>query len=358
MKKKKLINQLLSHFSLFLVASLVAAAPLFYHIITRYYAEDLIEVARMAHIHQSQLDIERDTVIGLAIQLLAIVGLFILSLLLMMRFIPMKLWRPFNDTLSKLRAFRVEDGKIPTFTETNIEEFAQLNHTLSHILTHSVKSYQVQKQFTENASHELQTPLAIVMGKLDLMLQTRDVTEEQAQLMQDIYHEVKRMSMLNRNLLLLARIENAQYQIVNHIVLAKKIERLMPSLELLTEGIHITTQINDRQAEVQCNEVLAECLINNLIVNAVRHNKPGGKILITVDRDQLSIANTAEGKPLDHEHLFERFYHSIDRQKGNGLGLAIAKSICDYHHWSIQYSFEDHLHVFRVCFSPVTPQPF
>lgn len=75
----------------------------------------------------------------------------------------------------------------------------------------SLDSYRVQKEFTENASHELQTPLAIFQSKLDLLLQQQELTESQAEIIQDLYQMTSRISRLNRNLLLLAKIDNAQF---------------------------------------------------------------------------------------------------------------------------------------------------
>ncbi|MBM6993191.1 MAG: HAMP domain-containing histidine kinase [Prevotella sp.] len=348
MKQRKLINLLLSRFSISLVILLILSAPLFYFIVIRYYSEDLREVAQMANIPLSRLDLEKDAIIGLVLQILSMVFVLGASIFLVMRLVPVKLWRPFYDTLDKISHFKVEGGRVPVFADSEVMEFNQLNDTLSHILTQNVRSYQVQKQFTENASHELQTPLAIVQGKLDLLSQTANLTEEQVELIEDVYHEIGRMSRLNRNLLLLAKIENAQYQLTDHINLADKLHALLPSLELLADGLHIDCHIEDKSLTVNCNEVLLESMIHNLIVNAVRHNRTGGTITITLDGGRLVVGNTSDEPVLDTRYIFERFHRSMSSQKGNGLGLAIVKSICDYHRWSIAYDYHDNWHEFCV----------
>jgi len=350
MKKRSLINLLMSRFSFFMAIILLLSTPIFYLIITNYYAEDLISVVKIAHIPESQLDLEKDTVIGLLLQILSIVLILGISVFMIMRFIPVRLWSPFYETLHKINHFKVEDEKLPVFSDSEVKEFAELNATLSRILSQSVRSYQVQKQFTENASHELQTPLAIVQGKLDLLFQNQDLTKEQVTLIQDIYHEISQMSRLNRNLLLLAKIENAQYKLTNHVNIAGKLETLLPVLGLLSNGIKITTNFDNSQLTIDCNEVLLESMINNLIVNAVRHNQQDGEIIISIKENTLTIANASDEIPLDTSYLFERFYRSSIRQKGNGLGLAIVKSICDYHHWTITYFHEHGLHNFSVHF--------
>jgi|WetSurMetagenome_2_1015567.scaffolds.fasta_scaffold05159_4 two-component system, OmpR family, sensor kinase len=350
MKQKTLANLLMSRFTIFMVTILLMAAPLFYLIITHYYAEDLIRVQAMAHIPKPRLDFQLDTVVGLVIQILLMVMILGMSIFLIMRFVPVKLWRPFYDTLHKISHFKVEDGSVPEFETSNVKEFAELNTTLKRILSQNVQSYKVQKQFTENASHELQTPLAIVQSKLDLLLQDKNLTQEQATLMQDIYHEISRMSKLNRNLLLLAKIENAQYKLNKKVNIAEKIQSLIPSLELLADGIIIRLQIKNDQMTVNCNEVLLESLISNLVVNAVRHNYSDGEIIISLENSMLTVTNTSKERSLDSAHIFERFYRSSLTQKGNGLGLAIVKSICDYNHWTINYFYKKGLHNFSVRF--------
>lgn len=350
MEQKTLINQLMSKFAIYMAILLVISAPVFYMIVTNFYMEDLREAAAMAGIPIERFDLEEDTVIGLAIQVFAVVVILGINIFLIMRLIPTKLWKPFYDTLGKLGTFRVEDGRVPTFKPSSTKEFAILNDTLHRILSENVRSFQVQKQFTENASHELQTPLAIIQGKLDLLLQSPDLTERQAGLMQDIYHEVNHMSLLNRNLLLLARIENSQYRTANQVNVAQKVSDILPYLEPLTGDIDLKTHITDNKQEIPCNEVLLESMIYNLVVNAVRHNRQGGHITLTVDDYHLTVANTSDEGPLDAGHIFERFFRNGKSQRGNGLGLAIVKSICEYHQWTVRYEYCSGEHHFLVDF--------
>lgn len=350
----------MTRFAAFMVVLLVVSAPLFYLIVTDFYAEDLREAAEAAGLTQEELDLEEDTTIGLVFQLLAVVGIFAASIFLVMRLVPGKLWRPFYRTLDALSNFRVESGEIPAFEPCTTREFARLNDTLTRILRQSVSSYQVQKQFTENASHELQTPLAIVQGKLDLLLQDPDLTDRQAQLLEDIYHEVRHTSRLSRNLLLLARIENAQYRKGSAVCLQDKLQQLLPSLQLLAEDITIRTEGIEKSESsessdivpltLSCNEVLLEAMLNNLVVNAVRHNCAGGEILLVLRGDALEVSNTSDEPALDADRIFDRFHQSGSERKGNGLGLAIVRSICRYHGWTISYRYADGRHVFCVKF--------
>ncbi len=349
-EKKSLAWLLMARFSIFMIFIMLIATPIFYLIITNYYAEDLIEVARMARVPESQLDLEEDTVIGLVHQVLLTCGILIVSIFLMMRLIPQKLWSPFYVTLSKLKHFRVEEGIVPTFEPTKVKEFAELNATLGNILAQSVNSFRGQKEFAENASHELQTPLAIVQAKLDLLLQDEHITEAQSRQFEEIYHEVRRMSRLNQNLLLLARINNVQYRTDQFLDIAANLTEMLPSIELLANGRTIVTDITP-DTPVRGNEVLLESLISNLVVNAIRHSKAGDSIRILYHDHVLVVSNPASDGPLSPEDVFRRFYKSKQNQSGNGLGLAIVKSICDYHHWQVLYACQEGQHVFTVLFS-------
>ncbi len=346
-KKQSLIKLLMSQFAVFMIFILLLATPIFYFIITNFYAEDLIEVAKIAHVPQSELDLERDTVLGLVFQVSSMCLVLGVSIFIIMRLVPQRLWRPFYSTLDIISRFKVEDCKVPTFSETKVREFSQLNTILKQILSQSVNSFKVQKEFTENASHELQTPLAVVQGKLDLLLQNNDVTEEQSELLQDIYQEIRRMSQLNQNLLLLARIENVQYKMNSYVDIGEKLNAMIPTLETIADGIKINADVHTG-CSVDCNEVLLESMISNLVVNALRHNVNGGAIDIIFKDRHMAIANKSCEPALDPNNVFKRFHRNSETQKGNGLGLAIVKSICDYHHWKISYSYADGKHVFMV----------
>ena len=134
------------------------------------------------------------------------------------------------------------------------------------------------------------------------------------------------------------------------IDVCKKIEQLLPKLEAIADGLSIDTDFQDTALTVEANDVLMESMLNNLVVNAVRHNRAEGTIIISVSNGRLSIANPSDEPPLDADRVFSRFYRMKSSQKGNGLGLAIVKSICDYHHWTVSYEYRDGLHIFAVVF--------
>lgn len=348
--KRTLTEKLMFRFSLCMVVILILSAPLFYYILVGYYAEDMIEMSRMTGMSTEQFDLGRDTFVGLIIQIGVILALLGLAVFLVMRFIPARLWQPFNKTLEKIKQFRVEDDNVPVLPETDVREFASLNDTLAKIMTASSDSYKVQKEFTANASHELQTPIAVVQSQLDLLIQDINLTAEQAELAQNMSRELNHMSLLSRNLLLLAKINNGQFGKLDKVCLSAEIKEIVPSLEILADNLNISVQIEDDNVALYCNKVLLVSMVNNLVVNAVRHNKPNGEIHICVKNRSLTVSNSSDEPELDSRHVFNRFYHSSDTQKGNGLGLAIVKSICDYHSWHITYHYEPGEHFFAVTF--------
>ncbi len=350
MKERTLASRLMMRFVACMVALTVLAIPVLYYITTRYYAEDLADLVRDYGIQNPDIDLEADTIEGLFIQFFSIIVILFIAVLVVMRYVPHRLWRPFRDILSTAKEFRVETGNVPHLRHTGTREFDELGDTLTSIMNDSVRSYQVQKEFTENASHELQTPIAIIQGRLDNLMQDESLTPTQAEAIQQIYQELRHMSRLSRNLLLLSKIENNQYNAHAMVNVCDKIRSILPSLESLAADITIKTRFEDTTLTVDCNETLLESMINNLVVNAVRHNTPKGVIYIEVKGKGLTIANPSDEPPLDAARIFSRFYRTKHNQKGNGLGLAIVKSICDYHHWRINYTYADGQHQFHVEF--------
>lgn len=384
--KKSLMHKTLTQFALCVALLLLLATPVFYWLTKNFYAEDMIEIVEAVKKGQPvpTLDIEEDIAEGIMIQFALIAAVVGAAIVVMMRFIAGRLWTPFNITLKSIENFRLDSGTVPYFPATDIQEFATLNRSLQELITGCLKSYRVQKEFTENASHEMQTPLAVFQSKLDLLLQQPNLTAEQANIIQDLSLSLTRLARLNRNLLLLAKMENRQFHVTETVNVVEVVGALLPSLYPLADDAPIETRFAVERLEVKANRPLLESLLNNLVVNAIRHSHTAqavssleaadrslvpAPIIITVTASAFSISNATTGTPLDAAHIFERFYRPAGQATGNGLGLAIAKEVCDYHGWRIAYSFEkkeddeghkvNHnalcdRHVFTVHFAPPT----
>lgn len=352
MKRRSLLNKTLIGFILSTVVILLLATPLFYILTKNFYAEDMLDIIEKVRKGNPipKLDLEEDIIKGVMLQFGLISAVLGVAFVVVMRFTAHKLWQPFEHTLQQVEQFQLEREAVPVFQATTTKEFARLNTAVGRLMENNVKSYKTQKEFTENASHELQTPLAVLQGKLEILLQSPDLKQDQAEVIQEMLATLKRMIQLNRSLLLLARIDNRQYQSEKQVDIVSEVTELLPFLQLLAGEITIKTDFRTDNLFVTCNRILLGSLINNLVVNAVRHNMPDGFVDITLKEKMLIVSNTSDEPPLDSHLIFNRFYRPSPKTKGNGLGLAIVKAICDYHNWKILYDCQNKIHRFIVEF--------
>lgn len=371
------MRKTLTQFAICVVLLLLLATPVFYWLTKSFYAEDMIEVVEAVEKGQPvpALDMEEDIAEGIVLQFFLITAVVGVACVVVMRFISKRLWTPFDTTLKSIENFRLESATVPYLPESDIREFTSLNRSLRELIERCIDSYRIQKEFTENASHEMQTPLAVFQSKLDLLLQQPNLTAEQAAIIQDLSLSTSRLARLNRNLLLLAKMENRQFQMTEAVDVVDVVKELLPSFEVLTEAspTALRTHFDVEHLEVKANRPLLESLVNNLVVNAIRHSELRGnglqaadvvekesEIIITISGAAIGsletaaptfvVSNIATGGALDATHIFERFYRPAGQTTGNGLGLAIVKSVCDYHGWHVTYSFEGGRHVFTVKF--------
>jgi signal transduction histidine kinase len=214
----------------------------------------------------------------------------------------------------------------------------------------NISTYQQQKAFTENASHELQTPIALLKSKLDLLLQEKEVSSQISELLGGIEAPLSRLSRINKNLLLLAKVENHQYQSQERIDIKTSVENALSLFEdyFIDKRLSIKTSL-DETKHINANAFLLETLIHNLLSNAVRHTPFGGNIIITVKDDNLLIANSG-AEALNSQRLFKRFSTVTKERIGSGLGLAIVKEVTNKYGWCIVYRFQDDFHSFSVSF--------
>lgn len=276
--------------------------------------------------------------------IMIVVGLFILN-----RRLSKTIWEPFRDTLGKLKKFNLNTNNQISFNKTDTIEFEELNESLWKLIDHSVSVFKGQKEFTENASHELQTPLAIIKNKLDILLQSKDLTDEHYAIIEEINIALSRSSRINKNLLLLAKIENSQFDIVEMDIN----ELINHSLENLEEHIHqksiVFSSEIDKNVTSRGNISLTEILINNLLINAIKHTNQGGMMNVELASGYFTVSNSGT-ESLNPELIFTRFKRFSNDNSGSGLGLAIIKEICRFQNWEISYDFKNNLHIFSVKF--------
>ena len=296
---------------------------------------------------ETNIEETQETIFFISITTVFLFVLIVGGLLFLNRRLSKSVWKPFRETLDQLKTFSLNNQTKIEFSKTDVSEFDELNQSLTKLIEHNVSVYKTQKEFTENASHELQTPLAILKNKLDILLQNQDLTEKQYQIAEEMNRALSRSSRINKNLLLLAKIENNQFE-NSEIHLD---ELLNQSMEILQEhfeqkNISVKTEISDN-VKVNGNIGLTEVLINNLIINAIRHTSINGSILIRLSQSEIEVSNSGTGK-LNGDLLFKRFSRFSKDNNGSGLGLAIVQEICKSQNWTIDYRFENYNHIFSV----------
>lgn len=290
-----------------------------------------------------------ETILAIAAATIFFIMLLLAGFIYLNRKTALRIWKPFYETLAGLRAFRLESGKPVPLPASDVTEFADLNGSLEGLMEGSLASYRQQKEFTENASHELQTPLAIVKSKLDMLLQSRSLDAGQMRIVEEMYQAINRVSRINKNLLLLAKIEHAQFEEIENLSLDKILIGLISQFGDRFDNNALRYTENIGAISVMANPVLVEILLTNLLVNAVRYTPAGGELSVRSGDGTLVLSNSGDA-PLQQENLFRRFAQASEQHAGSGLGLAIAREICDRYGWQIRYAFSDHLHHFSVHF--------
>jgi signal transduction histidine kinase len=281
---------------------------------------------------------------------LALIAVLLIVLTIINRYILAGLWRPFYHILSQLQAFDIADINKVDLYDTQIDEFASLNSAVLSMSSRVKNEYQNLKIFTENASHEMMTPIAVITSKLDTLIQDETLKADQYAQITDIYAANGKLSRLNQSLLLLVKIENDLIQNTSLINIKDVVEEKLRQFNELTENKKIAVNYQLEDKKITASSYLIDILINNLFTNAIRHGETGGQIDIELTDKALQFKNTAgrEGA-LNPDHIFERFQKG-KTSEGTGLGLTIARNICLQYNMTLSYAFEPPMHNFKITF--------
>ncbi|TSJ41023.1 sensor histidine kinase [Mucilaginibacter corticis] len=278
-----------------------------------------------------------------------VILLLLLLLLMTSRLILNRLWRPFYSIMHELKLFNIAEPTAIPKLDTVIDEFKEMNAVVSEMAAKAKHDYQTLKTFTENASHEFNTPIAIINSKLDSLLQTDAFNEKQGKLLDDLYEGVSRINRLNQSLLLLVKIENRLLQEMQRIDLKTLIEEMLIQFEEIYQDKELILRYQLHEKEIFANSYLIEILLSNLITNAIRHNYTGGEMILELSNESFSIRNTGESRALSGDEIFTRF-HKSSGSEGSGLGLTICRQICENFDLSLTYNFDSPYHIFTVLF--------
>lgn len=301
-------------------------------------------------ISQSKLEAV-DLITTLMLFVVLFTTVLLLFIFLYNRRMSKKTWHPFYDTLEQLKNFDTTVSKKMEFSKTGIDEFAALNKSLQIMTERIHGDYERMRQFTENAAHEIQTPLSVIINQIELLVQDESWEEEQMQLLQQIYHTAIRLSRLNTVLLTLAKIENNQFTGKEKINLSSFIKKKVKEVDFICAQKNITTRINaSADVYIEMNSTEADLLFNNLINNAIKHNIDLGDIEIDIHPGVFTISNTGTSLHMEHEKMFNRFQKADPASPSSGLGLSIVKQVCMKYQYKINFFSEDNRHTIRIVF--------
>ena len=259
-----------------------------------------------------------------------------------------KLWKPFFVNLDKLKDFSLKSGKPLQLNESDIVEFDDLNREMLSLTTKVQADYRNLKQFTEDVSHEMQTPLAIMQAKIETIINDQHINDNQFEQLSSLQSDIQRLKQLNKRLILLAKINNNQFT-ANEIVSINEVFDLaisnfheLTSVQIESKGASTINIIMDRS--------LASVLCNNLLSNAVKHNLENHSIIVYFEENRVQVINSGTKALNNPNHIFDRFYKESKKSDSTGLGLSILKKICDYYGFTPSYRFEKNKHIFQIVF--------
>jgi len=251
--------------------------------------------------------------------------------------------------LQTLEEFDIDEPKKVAFEESPFSLFNELNEYLIELIDRIRTNYQANKQFTQNASHELQTPLAIIKGHVELLLQSPRVGEKEIHSLGLVLQNTNRLSKLNKALILLSKIEHQRFVDTEKVNFAQVTDEMLENFHDLIQIQEIEIRKNYAQPfETDMSLTLAEILVANLLQNAIRHNVPEGFIEIEMDRNHFSVRNTGAALKGSPDLLFKRFKRKSTVEESLGLGLSIVKKICEQSGLTVSYQYEDRVHTLRV----------
>lgn len=296
---------------------------------------------------------EAETEDLLKLIILVTIGMIALILLfnyLINRNLINRLWQPFYTTIDEIKEYHVSNRQPLQLSKLPIDELDLLNDSLNKMTQSIYKDYAALKSFTENASHEMQTPLAVIRSRIDLLLQQSELKEQSLQQILSIEDAAQRLSKLHQSLLLLTKIENKQFLLNESVDIKKIILEKIEEREDLIETKQLKIETNCTDLTLHFHQHLAEIIFNNLLNNSIKYTPANGLIYIELTESFVCFSNDAMNGPLEEGRVFQRFYKPSDSGEGTGLGLAIIKEICHLAGFDIVYSFTGHQHIFKIQF--------
>lgn len=291
----------------------------------------------------------REAILGWIVSLY----LFLLGMILLVTVVVLyRTMRPLYALLRWLDGYTVGAQNPPLVVETSVTEFRRLNDAARRYAERAEETFERQKQFIGNASHEMQTPLAVCRNRLEMLVDDAPtLTEEQLGEIAKVQRTLDYLVRLNRSLLLLSKIDNGQFPETEAVDMNALVRRTAEDMEEIYAYRNMRFTLADEgPLTVRMNPSLAGSVVANLVKNAFVHGDAGGEIVVTVAPRRLTVANSGAGGPLDAGHIFDRFYQGAKKEGSTGLGLAVVDAVCRLYGLKIAYSHADGRHCFTVDF--------
>ena len=290
-------------------------------------------------------DLVKELLISLLLLYLGLIG----SILIMNNLLLKKIWNPFYILLGQLRSTKIQDKKKPEFISSRVEEFNHLSQGMTKFISQAQERYQNQKEFIENSSHEMQTPLAIAINNLEQLAESSGLKKTQMELIEKTLNKLESLTRFNKSLLLLSKIKNHQFLEFEKVDINAVIKNSVEDFLDIAQHKDLVIEVNEISVlKFEMNKELAEILFTNLLKNAITYSPINNIIYIEILPKSIRISNVGD-KPLDPARLFNRFGTFYASTSSNGLGLAIVKAIADIYSIKVTYSF-DHFHHFKIDF--------
>ncbi len=258
-----------------------------------------------------------------------------------------RLWKPFFLNLEKMKQFSLPSNPKVELVQSDILEFSELKDQMEELMQKVNSDYQNLKQFTENVSHELQTPLAVMQARIENLLNGHHLDTELFSQLTSLQKDLHRLAQLNKKMVLLTKIENKQFSNSEKIELNLMLKEALENFRELT-AVPLFLQ-EENELEIIGEPQLAQILVNNLISNAVKNCAKDGEVKLVISGSSLEVRNSGEKAIENSADLFNRFSKG-ERSPGTGLGLAIVKKICELYGYRLSYNFSDQNHCFSIDF--------
>ena len=278
--------------------------------------------------------------------ILIVVGSFVIN-----KRISKRAWKPFFNNLSKLKNYNITRREKVLLESSGISEFDALNQVITTLMEQIEKDFQNLKEFNENISHEMQTPLAVIRNKMVLLLENQNLSTKELRWVRAAYQEVNKLSKIGKSLTLISKIENQEFSRLENVDIRTMIDNIMGNMEEIIRFKSLEMTVVLDPVQLNCDPILANILFTNLIKNAIQHNWEGGSIRMQLSNEGFEIENTGEMlNETETTHLFNRFQKGTTATANLGLGLAINQRICELYGFQLDYEQHEGKHKFSVLF--------